>query len=406
MQTRGTMPTLRITRKSLDEIRPPAGPKPEYHFDDALKGFAVRVSPRGVKAFLVQGYAAGKLYRRALGRYPNVAPESARARARAILDAMAGGEAPEHPKERVLVRDALDEWLSVHVDHKLKPRTRDDYRKIAEQVLKPALGAEAVSAVDRSSIAKVHHDRRETPRRANYILAVCRSFFSYCEDAGHRQRDTNPARRIRAYPERRRERFLSDGELGKASVAIGALEAESVLSIYAAAALRLCLLTGARQGEIRTLRWSEVDLTRRLLMLEDSKTGRRSIYLSEPACQILRDLPRIEGNPYVIAGNVEAEPYKNLTRAWIKVRKRAGLPDVRLHDLRHTFASVGAAESLSLPMIGRLLGHRVPATTARYAHLAADPVTQANERVGARIAAAITPRATETKAEPVDNGEG
>jgi integrase len=396
------MPTLRITRKNLDAIKPPAGPKPEYHFDDTLTGFAVRVSPRGVKAFLVQGYAAGKLYRRPLGRYPKVAPESAKSRARAILDAMAGGQAPEHPKERVLVKDALDEWLSHHVDHKLKPRTREDYRKIADQVLRPALGAESVAAVDRAAVAKIHHDRRETPRRANYILAVCRSFFSYCEDAGHRPSDTNPARRIRAYPEKRRERFLSDGELAKAAAAISALEAEGVLSIYAAAALRLCLLTGARQGEIRTLRWSEVDLARRLLMLEDSKTGRRSIYLSEPACQIFRDLPPIEGNPYVIAGDVEGEPYKNLTRAWIKVRKRAGLPDVRLHDLRHTFASVGAAESLSLPMIGRLLGHRVPATTARYAHLAADPVTQANERVGARLAAVMAAKpAEEQTAEPI-----
>ncbi len=403
------MPTLRITRKSLDALKPPGGPAPEYHFDDTLTGFAVRVSPRGVKAFLVQGYAAGKLYRRPLGRYPNVAPEKARSRARAILEAMAGGQAPESLKDRVLVKDALDEWLKVHVDHKLKPRTREDYRKIVDQVLKPALGAEAVAAVERAAVAKIHHDRHGTPRRANYILAVCRSFFSYCEDAGHRPRDTNPARRIRAFPERRRERFLSDGELGTASAAIGALEVEGGLSIYAAAALRLCLLTGARQGEIRTLKWSEVDLARRLLMLEDSKTGRRSIYLSEPACQILRDLPPIEGNAYVIAGDVEGEPYKNLTRAWIKVRNRAGLPDVRLHDLRHTFASVGAAESLSLPMIGRLLGHRVPATTARYAHLAADPVTQANERVGARLAAVMAAKqdssAAPVEEAPADAGE-
>lgn len=386
------MPTIRITRSNLDRLPSAPGPNCVYYFDDVLKGFAVRVSPKGAKAFLVQGRVDGQLYRRPLGRYPKVSPESARKRARDILDAMAGGAAPQRPKDRVLVRDALDDWLSVHVDHKLKPRTREDYRKIAEQVLKPALGSEPVAAVDRAAVAKIHHDRRETPRRANYILAVTRSFFTYCEDAGHRPIDSNPARRIRAYPERRRERFLSDAELAKASAAIGDLEASGVISVHAAAGLRLCVLTGARQGEIRSLRWAEVDLDRRLLLLEDSKTGRRPIYLSEPACEILRAVPRVDKNPYVIAGDKPGEPYKNLTRAWIKVRARAGLSDVRLHDLRHTFASVGAAESLSLPMIGRLLGHRVPATTARYAHLATDPVTQANERIGARLATVMAPR--------------
>lgn len=379
------MANVKITRAVLDKLPPAAGDDPGYYFDSILKGFAVRVSPKGVKAFLVQGRVGGKLIRHALGRYPNVSPEEARQRARGILSNMAAGEAPEKARDKVRVGAALDEWLEQHVAHKLKPRTASDYRIIAAQVLRPELGSLAVADVERAELAKLHHDRRETPRRANYILAVARSFFSYCEAAGYRPMDSNPAKRIKAYPENRRERFLSGDELARAAAGITEAEAAGIISLHAAAALRLCILTGARQGEIKGLRWREVDLERRMLLLEDSKTGRKPIYLSEPAVQILAALPRIDGNEHVIAG-VNGQPYQNLTRAWEKARKRAGLGDVRLHDLRHTFASFGASEALSLPMIGKLLGHRVPATTARYAHLARDPVIEANERVGAKLA--------------------
>jgi len=134
------------------------------------------------------------------------------------------------------------------------------------------------------------------------------------------------------------------------------------------------------------LRWSEVDVERRMLRLGDSKTGAKPIWLSEPALEILAGLPRVADNPYVFPGDLPGEHYRNLTRAWYKVRDRAGLGDVRLHDLRHTFASTGAAAGLSLPIIGALLGHRVAATTQRYAHLGASPVAEANERIGARLA--------------------
>jgi integrase len=381
---------IKIQRSAVERLPMPAeGSSPVYYFDDALAGFAVRVSPKGAKAFLVQGRVNGKTVRHALGRFPIVSPEEARRRARLILSDMAGGMAPEKPRDAVLVGAVLDEWLNVHVGLKLKPRTALDYRKIVAQVLRPELGNRPIEAVERTEIAALHHARRGTPRRANYIIAVARSFFSYAEDAGHRPSDTNPAKRIRAYPENRRERFLSNDEIGRAAAAITAAQRAGKVSGYAAAGLLLCMLTGARQGEIKWLRWREVDFERRLLLLEDSKTGRRPIYLSEPALVILRALPRVIGNDYVIVGDKVGEPYQRLSNAWIKIRATVGLDDVRLHDLRHTFASVGASEALSLPMIGRLLGHTVPATTQRYAHLAADPVREANERIGMRIAGLI-----------------
>lgn len=390
------MAKAKITRSSIERLPIPAG-KPVYYFDELLTGYGVRVSPRGVRTYFVQGRVRGRLHRHTLGRFPAVKPDEARDRAREMLSNMAAGAAPDRKCDQVTVTDALDEWLTTHVKHKLKPRTALDYEVIATRVLKPALGDRAMLEIERADLAKLHNERRETPRRANYILAVARSFFSFAEDAGHRKRDTNPAKRIRAYPENRRERFLSTDELARASAAISAAEQSGEISIFAAAALRLCILTGARQGELRALRWREVDIERRMLLLEDSKTGRRPIYLSEPALEILTALPRIVGNDHVFPGDKPGDHYRNLTRAWIKVRKRAGLGDVRLHDLRHTFASFGAADSMSLPMIGRLLGHRVPATTARYAHLASDPVVAANDRLGRRLAHAMN-GTTETSA--------
>lgn len=380
------MAAIKLTRPVVGRLPPAPGPGPVYYFDQVLKGFAVRVSPNGVKAFLVQGRVGGRLQRIALGRFPTISPEDARKRASAILNNMAEGKSPERARDKLTTGEALDQWLAVHVEHKLKPRTAEDYRRIVWQTLRPLFGDRPIAEIERADLAKLHHDKSATPRRANYILATARSFFSFCEDQGYRPENSNPGKRIKHYPENRRERFLSADELARASAAIDAAERGGVVSIFAAAGLRLCILTGARQGEIRNLTWREVDLERRLLLLEDSKTGRRPIFLNEPAVAVLESLPRVTGNPHVIVGVKEGEPYKNLTRAWSKVRSRAGLGDVRLHDLRHTYASFGASESLSLPILGRLLGHRVPATTARYAHLANDPVRAAGEKIGARLA--------------------
>ena len=158
---------------------------------------------------------------------------------------------------------------------------------------------------------------------------------------------------------------------------------------FVIAAIRLLLFTGARLGEILGLRWNHVDFERACLRLPDSKTGQKVLYLSAPALEVLAGLPRLDGNPHVICGEREGAHLVNLEKPWRRLRARSGLDDVRLHDLRHSFASFGAAGGLSLPMIGKLLGHTQAATTERYAHLAADPIRAANEAIGERIAAVM-----------------
>jgi integrase len=149
------------------------------------------------------------------------------------------------------------------------------------------------------------------------------------------------------------------------------------------------LLTGARRGEIASLQWQNVDFKQKCLRLPDSKTGAKVIYLNEPALDIIQSLPRLSNNLYVIPGNRVGAASGAINRAWSRVRLAAGLRDVRLHDLRHSFASIGIVDGLSLSVIGALLGHKHAATTARYAHLAPGPVRTANDAIGLRIAAAM-----------------
>jgi site-specific recombinase XerC len=199
----------------------------------------------------------------------------------------------------------------------------------------------------------------------------------------------NPARGVKKAPVRKVERFLSEAEIARLAEALDA-ETERSGNPYPSAAIKLLLLTGCRRGEIISLRWQHVDFTRDCLRLPDSKTGAKVVYLNPPARLLLEELPRIADNPLVIPGLRVDGGAAAIQKAWDRVRIAAVLANVRLHDLRHSFASVGAAGGLSLPIIGALLGHKHAATTARYAHLAADPLRAANDVVGARIAAAMS----------------
>ena len=220
---------------------------------------------------------------------------------------------------------------------------------------------------------------------------------------------TNPARGIDKFKEGCRERFLTGEELERLGSAIR--EAETVgipwsvdesrpnakhvpkakrftkIAPSAAAALRLLLFTGCRLREILHLKWEHVDLERGCLFLPDSKSGRKTVILNAPALSVLKTLERV--GPYVVPGDDSGSPRHDLKRPWDAVTKRAGLNGVRLHDLRHTYASFGASGGLGLPIIGRLLGHAQAATTARYAHLDNDPLRRASEAIGGRIAAAL-----------------
>jgi integrase len=285
----------------------------------------------------------------------------------------------------VTVHDFSARWLAEHVFPKLKPRTAQGYKEILARHILPALGNLTVAAIDREQIERLHLAMTETPRTANQAIAIVRALLGFAVQ--HGLKPSNPAAGIKAYRENKRERFLSEAEIGAAADAITQAESRGI-GPFAAAGLRLALFTGARSGEIPSIQWDHIDWERRLIRLPDSKTNEpRTINLSDAAIEVLRSIPHV--GPYVVAGRKYGSSYRSLSRAWHIAREYAGLSDVRLHDLRHSFASIAAGQGLSLYTIGKLLGHRNPKTTARYAHLARDVVQSANDEIGAVMQAAI-----------------
>lgn len=211
------------------------------------------------------------------------------------------------------------------------------------------------------------------PYDANRALEIVSKMFNLAEMWGLRPDGTNPRKHIKKYPEEKRERFLSAAELRHVGEVQREMEQEGVELASAIAAVRLLMLTGCRLGEIMRLKWEYVDLASRALRLPDSKTGAKVVHLGQPVIDVLKGIEHIEENPWVIAGTLEGAPLYDLQLFWQRVRARAGLKDVRIHDLRHTFASTAVAGGQGLPIIGKLLGHTQVQTTARYAHLVADP---------------------------------
>jgi integrase len=234
----------------------------------------------------------------------------------------------------------------------------------------------------------LHHELSDKPYQANRVLAFLSAFFNWAEKHGLRPDGSNPCRHVEKYREGQRERFLSQAELGRLGDALREAEKDKC-SPWVIAAIRLLTFTGARRNEILTLRWEHVSEERECLMLPDSKTGRKAIHLNAPALALLQSVPRLEGNPYVICGEKAGRHLVNLEKPWRRIRAAAKLDDVRLHDLRHSFASVAASGGQSLVVIGKMLGHSKATTTARYAHLADDPVKAASNAVGRQIAAAM-----------------
>jgi integrase len=243
--------------------------------------------------------------------------------------------------------------------------------------------------VTRADIAQLHHDLRHIAYDANPCLEMISKMFNLAEMWGLRPDGSNPRKHIKKYPEEKRERFLSPAELRRVGEVLRDVEEEGIELPSSIVAARLLMLTGCRLGEIMTLQWEHVDIPGKALRLSDSKTGAKVVHLGQTAVELLEKIERVEGNPWVIIGTKPGARLTDLQPFWQRVRARAGLKDVRIHDLRHTFASTAVAAGQGLPMIGKLLGHTQVQTTARYAHLAADPVKTAADQVSASIAAAL-----------------
>jgi integrase len=283
------------------------------------------------------------------------------------------------------VEDLCKLYLKEHaIPHKKPSSVAKDRQNIKNHII-PRLGTRKVASISFADVERLHREMHRTPMAANRVLSLLSKMFNLAERWGLRK-GTNPTKHVRRYRERKVHRHLSEIEVARFAKILREAESSAdptvAVNPRAVAIIRLLMFTGCRRGEVLNLKWSEVDLDRNLIRLEDSKTGPKIVPLNSAAREVIAAQAGVPDNPYVFPGTKPGRPLHDIKGPWDHIRQRAGLEGVRLHDLRHNFASFAAAGGLSLHMIGRLLGHRTPLTTARYADLADDPARRASEKVG------------------------
>ena len=376
---------LTISKRTVDGLSVEG--KETVFWDRDLPGFGVRVYPSGSKIYVVQSRGPSGIRRLSLGRHGETTAEEARKKAAAAVARIKQGEDPaaRPPARALTVADLAERYMEGHVKVHCNAHTQWIYAGSLRNHILPALGAMEVAGVGRAEVAALHHGMRETPRAANRALMVLSKMYSLAEAWGVAPPGGNPCRFVVRYREGRRERFLSEDEYRSLGLALCELEAEGPGPARAAAALRLIMLTGCRRGEVLTLRWSDVDRKAGEIRLRDAKTGARMVPLTPAVLQVLSGIVRVRRSPWVFPGRPPDRHLSDLTPFWRRVRERAEVEDIRIHDLRHSFASRALALGLALPMIGRLLGHTDIGSTARYAHLSQDAEKVAAARVGGSI---------------------
>jgi len=425
------MPIIQIGRKALASL--PAVDKTTIFYDRALKGFGLKLTPSGAKSWLVEyrpgagGRGVAKR-RMVFGGPDTLNPEKARDEAEKLLAQVKLGGDPAVARNEVRRSATVADLLDFYMDEKIrvlrKPGTVDFFGRLIANHLKPALGTRKANAITRTDVVKLHRAiGKDRPTAANRAITVLGAAYGHGGKSGVVAEDfRNPARGIERFKESSCERYLTADEMGRLGEALRLAETAGLpwepdpskklkhapkpenrrvmVDPFAVAALRLLLLTGARLREILHLKWTYVDLERGLLHLPDSKSGKKTIVLGAPAMEVLAGVPRV--GEYVFPGTINRikegetqnrrkpdQPRSDLNRPWARIAKYAGLEGVRIHDLRHSFASVAMGSGMGLPIIGKMLGHLDSATTARYAHLADDPWRRASNITSSTIAAAL-----------------
>ena len=367
--------------------------KDAIFWDRDLAGFGVRVHTTGRKLYIVQSRGPAGLKRVTLGRVGNDPIDKHRREAAVVIDRIKRGEDPfpPEPAPEPTVANLADRFLEKFVAVRCKPNTAKNYRQTIRHQILPALGTKALKDVGPEDVTALHHELRDRPAAANQAVWVLSKMFALAENWGMVPPGRRPTRHVRQYRDTSRERFLTPEEYRHLGATLTKLEAEGSMMPSAVAAIRLLMLTGCRSDEILTLKWDDVDRTARVLRLRDSKTGPRMAPLTRPVLKVLDGIERAEGNPWVLRGAKPDSRLACLSWHWRRIKQETGLRDVRVHDLRHSYASRALALGEGLPVIGRLLGHVRVSTTAKYAHLMRDAEKTAAARTGDSIGAQIVP---------------
>ena len=402
----------RITKRTVDALKVTG--KDFVHWDGELTGFGVRVRPTGSMSFVAVYRTGGRntpLRRVTIGAVGKIEVDKARDEAKQIIRQAELGQDRAADKAKARAEMTFDKVCDLYLNEGCetkKASTLATDRGRIERHIKPLLGKKRVGEITRPDVEKFMRDvaagktaadvktkshgraivegGKGTATRTVGLLGGIMSFA-----VSRQLRADNPVRGVKRYVDKKGETFLSAAELAKIGQALVGFESEGA-NPSAIAIIRLLAFTGARKSEIAGLRWSEVDLGRGYLRLGDSKTGAKVIPIGAPACEVLAGIAAIEGSEYVFPASSGGGKFQGVERVWQKTRIAAGFPSLRLHDLRHSFASVGLARGDALAIIGAILGHADVKTTDRYAHLADDPVKNAANEISKSIHAAFAQR--------------
>jgi len=382
----------KVTKRSVDALRPDG--RTAFLWDRELPGFGIKLTAGGRKVYVFKYSIRGGSRRITIGRHgaawtPAIAREEA---LRLCAEVAAGGDpatARKEARSAPTVAEFAERFTAEHVRPKLRPSSARSYEDILKRSIVPTLGRNKLADVTRADVTRLHLALAATPFRANRTIATLSKMFTLAERWGLRPDNSNPCRHVERFREPRRERYLSEAELARLGKALASAEQKKTAPISAVAAIRFLLLTGRRLGEALALQWRDVDLERGAVRLRDSKTGQKAFPLAPAALQVLASQARVEGNPHVFPGKLAGRPLGDLQHNWYRIRKAANLEDVRVHDLRHAYASSAACSGEALTIIGALLGHTTPGMTARYAHLSDDARRAAANRIGANLARAL-----------------
>ncbi|MEH6526538.1 MAG: tyrosine-type recombinase/integrase [Sneathiella sp.] len=358
---------------------PQPGEKDIMLWDEEIKGFGIRIKPTGVKSYLVQYRNDGRSRRLTLGKHGTITAEEARQLAKEHLGDVAKGNDPA--EEKLQKRKAptfaqlAEDYMERHAKPNKRPASIKTDQATIDKILLPKLANRKVREIRQRDIEQVILRLQKTPYRANRVRALLSKLFSLAESWGWC--DKNPVRGVQKFPEHKRDRWLSEDELKRLALVLEHHPNKRAVTI-----VRLLILTGARRGELMKAKWEDFDLQRGVWSKPAHTTKQKRtehVPLSEDALIILKDWLNDAPSKmsYIFPGDTSDQPITDIKHFWEGVREAADLADVRIHDLRHTFASHLVSSGVSLPIVGRLLGHTQPQTTQRYAHLADDPLREA-----------------------------
>jgi integrase len=382
------MAKAKLTKSFIDRCLPDPDGIDDF-YDSELPGLFLRVRPTGLKVFyLFYRNSAGRGRNFKLGRYGTITAQQARELAKETMYNVSRGRDPA--SERISYRSAptVSElaaiFTDVHVVPKLAPTSQREYRRLINRRTLPKFGAWKIREVKKSDILKWHSEMRDVPREANFALSVMSKLMSFAMDVQGLS-DTNPCAGVLRYPERKRDKFLTEQQIRDLGSTLTSMLESETANMSSIRAIQLLALTGCRRSEVLSLKWQYVDFVHSCLNLPTSKTGQKRVPLAPPARELLEKIYRTDSSEWVFPCPYSNGHLKAIDSTWRKARDAAGLEGFRIHDLRHTFASIGASSGVSLAVLGKVLGQSHLATTQRYAHLYEDPVNLAAASIGNTI---------------------